>query len=429
MWLIILIFIVGLIYLATMQGITCCNSGSLFALIKAIVGKKSFKINGLTKYTRYLDYAKFKGDYYSDRPPGLAFFAVPIYILGCPVTLISVISGILSTVLVYLITLKLVSIPIIAFFTGLIFAFCTINWRYSTTFIIHSLSTFFVLLSVYFLISGYPILLVGFILGIATIVEYTDFAYCFGIGLSEILFGNFYALLFLGAGYFLGIIPLLIYNKKCFGSPFTTSYKYSAHFKWSNSPKTTFVTPIFKGIFGLLFFIPKKRGQVGLPGGILTMSPILIFGIIGYFFLPFNFLVLFLCLTLPIFLFISKHKTWWGGGAEDYRYLTSMIPYLAIPVGLSMKYLPSLWPIILLLALISLIMVVSRMIILTVSIDELKKIDPEIIEKIKKRKIGLLELLRLKYLKKIISLAFEGLFIRKIKLEKEKEFKRTYNFE
>ena len=61
--LIILIFIVGIIYLATMQGITCCNSGSSFALVKAITEKKSFKINGFTRYTKNLDYAKFNGDY------------------------------------------------------------------------------------------------------------------------------------------------------------------------------------------------------------------------------------------------------------------------------------------------------------------------------------------------------------------------------
>ena len=105
-----------------------------------------------------------------------------------------------------------------------------------------------------------------------------------------------------------------------------------------------------------------------------------------------------------------------------------MIPYLAIPVGLSIKYLSFLWPIMLLLALISLIMVVSRMIILTVSINELKKINPDIIEKIKKRKLGLLELTKWSYIKKLIPLIFEGLFIRKIKFEKGKKFKREYDF-
>lgn len=416
MWFVILIAIVGIIYLASMQGITCCNSGSSFALVRAITEKRKLSINEFIKYTKYIDYTKRRGKYYTDRPPGLAFAAVPIHFLRLNVTLIPVISGVLSTALVYLITMQLVNNPLIAFFTGLIFAFCTINWRYSTIFIMHPLSTFLVLFSVYGVINNYHPLLIGLILGISTMVEYTNFMYFFGICLGEFILGNLFSIPFLVLGYSLGIIPLLVYNKKCFSSPFATSYKYSAYFKWSNSPKTTFITPLLKGALGLLFFIPKKD-NIRFPGGILALSPILLFGFIGYYYLPYKILILFLCVSLPIFLLVSKHKTWWGGGARDYRYLSSMIPYITIPIGLSMKNLYVLWPLMLLLSLLSLAMIISRIILLTISIDDLKKIDPIIAKEIRKRKVNLFAILKIKNMKKILILAFQGLFIKKIKFE------------
>jgi len=418
MWLVILIVIAGVVYLASMQGITCCNSGSLYALVRAIVDKKKPSINEFIKYTRYMDCSKVGKKYYTDRPPGLSFAAIPFYILGLNLTFISVISGVLSSVLVYLIAMQLANNPIIAFFTAIIFAFCTINWRYSTLFIIHSLSAFLVLLSVYLLLLGYPALLIGIILGLSTIVEYTNSVLFLGILVTQIILGNFSILPLMILGYVIGVTPLLVYNKKCFGSPFTTSYKYSTYFKWSNSSRTTFVTPMINGALGLLFFIPRKRG-FRLPGGILSMSPVLIFGLIGYLYLPFSYLVLFLSLSLPLFLIMSKHKTWWGGGAGDYRYLSSMIPYLVIPISLSMKNLNFLWPLILLLALISFVMVVSRMVIYTILPSDLKKIDSEIPAKIKKRKIAILELAKFRYLRKILLLTFECLFIRKIHLEEK----------
>jgi len=415
MLLILLIAIVSVIYFASMQGITCCNSGSSFALVKSLA-KKSLTINEFAGYAKNMDYAKINGKIYTDRPPGLAFISLPVYLLKLNVTLVPAIAGIISVVLVYLLTFHLVGSSVIAFFTGFIFAFCTLNWRYSTIYLSHTTSTMLILLSVYGLVSGWHPFFIALLLGISTTFEYTNFSFLIGIIISQIIFGNYLAIPFLFAGYLVGVIPLLVYNKKCFGSPFTTSYKYSAYFKWSNSPKTTFVTPIFKGIFGLLFFIPKKK-RIGMPGGVLTLSPVLIFGIIGYFFLPVYYLVLFLLLVLPNFLIISKHKTWWGGGASDYRYISSIIPYLTIPMGLSIKYLPFLIPTIIFLSIVSSMLIISRLIILTLSPDDLKKIHPLILVKVKKRKIGLLELIKPAYAFRLTSLVFEGLFIRKIHLE------------
>ncbi len=419
--LLILIVFVAFIYLISMQGITCCNSGSLYALTRAIVDKKKLSINEYLDYTKYLgkplDYAKRGKNYYTDRPPGLSFAAVPFYLLKLNVVLVPVISGILTTILVYLFSMYLVNNELIAFSTALIFAFCTLNWRYSTTFLIHSLSSLLVLLAVYLFVLDFPILLIGFIIGIATIVEYTDCMYAFGIFIYLLFFGNLISLPFLLLGYFIGIIPLLIYNAKCFGSPFTTSYKYSGHFKWSNSFKTTFVTPMWKGMLGLLFFFPRKKG-VRVPGGLLVVSPVLIFGILGMFYLSFANFILFLLLTLPLFLLISKHKTWWAGGAGDYRYLSSMIPLLVIPISLVLKNLDILSPLVFVFAILSLFIIISRMITLTISEEDLKRINPHLVKGVKKRKLGLFAFFNLRYISQILDLIFECIFIRKIHLER-----------
>jgi uncharacterized membrane protein YjfL (UPF0719 family) len=231
-------------------------------------------------------------------------------------------------------------------------------------------------------------------------VEYTDFIYLVGIGIFELIFGSFWNGIILGAGYFIGVLPLLFYNWSCFGSPITTSYKYSAHFKWSNSFRTTFVNPMINGIFGLLFHI-KKKGRRSIPGGILVMSPVLIFGIIGIYFLDFKTKILFLLLIVPLFLLISKHKTWWAGGGGDHRYLISILGFIVIPIGLFLNEFRFLWILILFWAIVSFVMVILKMMVLTIDSKDLTELNNN-----KNKAEG------------VIKLIFHGLFIRKINLER-----------
>ncbi|MAG08679.1 hypothetical protein CMO89_04345 [Candidatus Woesearchaeota archaeon] len=384
-----------------MKGIITSNDGSLFALVRAIVEKKKLAINDFTKYTKEIDYAKIGDNYYTDRPPGLAFAAVVFHYLRLPVTLVSWLSGIFSCVLVYLIAEMLVNSPSISFVTALIFAFSTLNWRYSVVFFIHSLSTFLILAAVYCLLIGLSPVFAGIIIGLAAMVEYTNVMYLGGIVLSKLILGDFWSTPYLVIGFVIGIAPLFLYNKICFGSPFTTSYKHSAFFKWSNSPFTTFVTPIFSGITGLLFSIKN--------GGIFVISPVLIFGVIGFYYLPLEFLVMFALLCLPLFLLISKHKTWWGGDARDHRYIASMLPYLAIPLALSIKNLVYLRPVIFLLAVFSLLMVMAKTAAFTVSMKDIEKIGaaPAV------KKWNLFSFLRLKYARQLSKLLLKGVFVRK----------------
>jgi hypothetical protein len=390
-YLFILLILITIIYLKSAQGITDSNSGSSYALVKALAEDKSLKINNYLKYTKHIDYAKFNGNFYTDRPPGMAFFALPFYKLGLNVTYLSAIAGTVSTGIVFLITELLTNSSSIAFIVGCVFAFCTINWRYSTLFFIHSLGTCLVLSGVYLYILEYPLILVGFLIGLATFVEYTNATFMIGLTFVSILEGHIpYYLI---AWFFLGVAPLLIYNEKCFGEPFVTAYKYSGYFEWEHSLKTTFVTPIWTGLHGLLYFITKE-GRYKVGGGIYTMSPILIFGGIGYIYLPRDIAILFIALCLPLLLLISKHITWWGGNQNDYRYVMAIIPYMTIPLGcLLAEHFFMGFIFVIISGSISIGMVMIRLLVLTVTDNDLKACN------------GVVD---------YIKLIFSGLFLRKI---------------
>jgi hypothetical protein len=62
--------------------ITQSNDGSHFALVSALAENRSVKINDYARYTWGVDYNLKDGDYYSDRPPGTAFLAMPFYLVG-----------------------------------------------------------------------------------------------------------------------------------------------------------------------------------------------------------------------------------------------------------------------------------------------------------------------------------------------------------
>lgn len=390
-YLFILTIITTIIYLKSAQSITDSNSGSSYALVKAIAEDKSLNINNYMNYTKHIDYAKFNGNFYTDRPPGLAFFALPFYKLGLNVTYLSAIAGTVSTCIVFLITELLTNSSSISFIVGCIFAFCTINWRYSTLFFIHSLGTCLVLTGVYLYILEYPILLVGLLIGLATFVEYTNATFMIGLIFVSILEGHIpYYLI---AWFFLGVAPLLLYNEKSFGNPFVTAYKYSGHFKWEHSLKTTFVTPILTGLQGLLYFFTKE-GKYKVGGGIYSMSPVLIFGGIGYAYLPTDIAILFTVLCLPLLLLISKHITWWGGDQNDYRYVMAIIPYMTIPLGCLLVenfFIGSV--LVIISGSISLGMVMIRLLVLTVTDNDLKGCN------------GIVD---------YIKLVFYGLFVRKV---------------
>ncbi len=92
---------------------------------------------------------------------------------------------------------------------------------------------------------------------------------------------------------------------------------------------------------------------------------------------------------------IAKHITWWGGDQNDYRYVMAIIPYLTIPLGcLLVENFFMGFIFVIILGSISLGMVMIRLLVLTVTDNDLKACN------------GIVD---------YIKLVFSGLFVRKMK--------------
>ncbi len=79
----LLIFLtVSSIYFAALSGVTSSNDGSHYALVRALVDRRSFEIAPYLEFTEHQDYSLNGERRYSDRPPGTALLAAPLYALG-----------------------------------------------------------------------------------------------------------------------------------------------------------------------------------------------------------------------------------------------------------------------------------------------------------------------------------------------------------
>src|SRR5689334_12524311 len=77
-----LFIVVSSVYFATMIGVTSSNDGSHYALVRAIIDRHNFEISPYLDFTEHQDYA-LRGDLrFSDRPPGTALVASPLYALS-----------------------------------------------------------------------------------------------------------------------------------------------------------------------------------------------------------------------------------------------------------------------------------------------------------------------------------------------------------
>src|SRR3990172_674971 len=75
----VLFVIISSVYFATIAGITSSNDGSHYALVRALADKRRSEISEYLSFTENQDYA-LRGDLrFSDRPPGTALLAAPIY--------------------------------------------------------------------------------------------------------------------------------------------------------------------------------------------------------------------------------------------------------------------------------------------------------------------------------------------------------------
>jgi hypothetical protein len=364
-----LFVIVSSVYFATMIGVTSSNDGSHYALVRAIVEHRSFEISPYLDFTEHQDYA-MNGDLrFSDRPPGTAVAAAPLYALSwlAPApfmhppskhdaanphmlfaVLLSPLAASLAISLFYL-TLRdhLARSRFSALLIAITLAFGTTTWKYGSVLYSHALGALIVWASMYLVLQSWKkplrwpaVILLGLLLGYAANVEYTNvvasavigFAWVAGTqpisrwrGASWRISAG--ALLIGGA---LALALLLLYNTLNFGSPFELSTFNVDTTRWPQNEgmAADFSTPLLVGLRGLLFYGGENQG-------IFLLSPITLLSLLGLWhmirFSP-RRAALVLGLFIVMLLLFAKSTTF-NAATNDGRYLTPFIGLWLIPAA------------------------------------------------------------------------------------------------
>ena len=79
--LLLLVALLFTMYASSFPGMRNSNEGSHYALVRAMA-KGRLSIDDFEQYTRFVDYSKRDGHYYSDKPPGVSALALPLYVAG-----------------------------------------------------------------------------------------------------------------------------------------------------------------------------------------------------------------------------------------------------------------------------------------------------------------------------------------------------------
>lgn len=389
-WLISLLLFIGLssLYYATASGITSSNDGSHYALLRTIVENQAFSLNQFDDYAEGNDIALVpaalvptadgRDRLYSDRPPGTAVTTIPFYLLGnllaqLPATLPSrhdadnprlayvvmlpVLAGAGTAVVLYWLLRHLELSAAASLTAAIFFALGTAHWKYSSVLFSHALSGFLVILAVYLIlyltehgrVSPFLYGLLGFVLGWAVVVEYSNAFLMAAVTLYLLFFGwrlirrrpQATALPFILGG-LLPALFLAFYNTVNFGRPWTLSYAFAVNYPWASSFRTTFDFPLGEGLQALLVW-GKGIGfceGLCLNQGILLLSPILLLAIPGL--LPYlrarpRAFVLTVTVFLLYLILFAMHHTFHGYTADG-RYFVPFLSLLAIPLAYTLHW-------------------------------------------------------------------------------------------
>jgi hypothetical protein len=342
------------------------NDLSRFQMVVSFVETGSFAIDSqLATLGNHEDKAVSGGHFYSNKAPGLAFAAIPVYrllrlVLPPPDSPTAPIF-----VLVRLFTVSLVCVLALARFARRLLlrresepmaAIVTFAVAFGTPFLYYARSFFGHAWTAALLFLAWDSLtdsasegnagrryrgaaLAGFLAGWALISEYTvaPVVLALAVRAAAGASGRRRAakFLFFAAGAALPVVLLLVYQAVCFGSPFLPSYAREAYPAYAELARRRFFgfgVPSAKVAFGYLFH-PAR--------GILLFSPFFLWAGVGFarwcrdrrqradgFFA--------LAATVMAFLLLTSYPNWHGGWALGSRYLLALLflPALALPWAL-----------------------------------------------------------------------------------------------
>jgi hypothetical protein len=369
--------------LTARDGIISTNDGSHYALTKALATSGTARIDPYIELAaiqppdgpvtdRLRDASQYRGHFYSDRPPGTAFLAVPFYWLGAAVshisgrgdldfpqlyvTMLPPLLGAAVAAALYALARGLGAGPIAAVVTAASGALTTLVLKYATLLYSHIGGAACVTgaLAAVLAAERFPararwlLALGGALLGYSAVVEYPNLLLIAPLGLYVLWRARgrgragWRDVAAFAVAWGVAVLPVVLYNWLCFGRPWRTSYTYQFYFTWTHSLRTTYVTPLWTGLRWLL---------VG-PAGLLTVTPALVLALWGLALLarrqPARALLL-AGVVLTVLLPTALHRTYYGGGSQDTRYLLAIIPTLYAPLAAwlsaTARWRPALrWP-------------------------------------------------------------------------------------
>ena len=187
--------IVSFTYFVTSAYVNSSNDGSHFALISALAEDHSVEIKNYVMYTWGVDYNLKEGRYYSDRPPGTTYLALPFYLVAKAlmdsglahllsygrnigevfVVFLPNLAGTLSVFLLYLLLRHFGFGFKASLATSAVFAFSTMSWFEATHLQSHAVSQAAIMLASYLAVTmkknPQRLIPLSFALAVSSIVE------------------------------------------------------------------------------------------------------------------------------------------------------------------------------------------------------------------------------------------------------------------
>jgi hypothetical protein len=374
----LLFAIISSVYFATAAGITSSNDGSHYALVRALVDKRSFEISGYLDFTENQDYALNGNLRLSDRPPGTAILSAPVYALGAflpkpfvrldskhdadnprmiyalavPVAAASA----TAIVLFWILRAHFGLTEWAAVVTTLAFAFGTMTWKYGSLLYSHATSGLVVMSAVAIMLHYFqkPVLSEktgfwpGVLLGASVLMEYTNIVFVALAGLYWIWHTladvrphshtHARSIVFFVLGGLLPGLFLMWYNATNFGSPFSLSTFNADTTRWPQNESflTDFATPIWVGLPAMLFYGHDNQGLFWLA----PVSLLGLFGLMGMWAKSRRESVLVIGVFVAMLLLFSTSTTF-NPYTNDGRYLTPFLGLWFVAVGYGVSRMQS----------------------------------------------------------------------------------------
>jgi hypothetical protein len=214
-----------------------------------------------------------------------------------------------------------------AFWTSLVFGFCTLMFPFDGGFWGHTTAAAMILIGYYHLEQSHKPALAGLLLGLAILVEYmAAISLAVAAAYLLVLRGRRTQIAGLVAGATPSIAVLLIYHKLCFGSFFTTAASFSDTLRRVEEGRA-----IAFGQFGNFQLDVLWNLLFSLERGIFIYMPVLLFAFLGALQLLRKGDTAWLTgCALNIFLYvgaISCYIFWDGGWSTGARYLIVALPF------------------------------------------------------------------------------------------------------